>query len=61
MEYNVINGEIEVDSLTITFVSNSSIVMVGDLKTISLSNAFETPPEKTIVGVTLGVVLPETE
>jgi spore germination protein PD len=56
MEYAVINGEVEVGNLNITFVSNSSLIMVGDIKEIFLSNAFETPPESTIVGVTLPTI-----
>jgi spore germination protein PD len=56
MEYTVINQETEVTDLNVTFVSNSSIVIVGDVKTISLSNAYETPPEDVIVGVTLPTI-----
>ncbi|RCW51247.1 spore gernimation protein GerPD [Paenibacillus prosopidis] len=53
MEYNVINGELEVTLLKVTYVSTSSTVMVGEIKAISLFSAFEGPPEELIVGVTI--------
>lgn len=56
MEYNVINGELEVALLKVTYVSTSSTVMVGDIKTVSLYSAFEGPPEKLIVGVTIPTI-----
>lgn len=56
MEYNVINGEISVCFFDISYVSESSVFMVGDTQEIHLANAFETPPEKVIVGVTLPII-----
>jgi spore germination protein PD len=53
MEYNVINGELEVTLIKVTYVSTSSTVMVGDIKAVSLFSAFEGPPEELIVGVTI--------
>lgn len=58
MEYNVINGELAVDHIRMTFVSTSSTVMVGDIKAISLFSAFEGPPEELIVGVTIPTLPP---
>lgn len=53
MEFNVINGEINVNSLDITYLSTASTLFVGDIKTVILYGAFESPPEKVIVGVTI--------
>jgi spore germination protein PD len=53
MEFTVINGEIIVDRIDISYLSTSSTFMVGDIRTISLTSAFDTPPEKVIIGVTL--------
>ncbi|HUC92229.1 MAG TPA: spore gernimation protein GerPD [Paenibacillus sp.] len=58
MEYNVINGEISVSSIDIFSLGGSSSFMVGDIKTISLSSAYETPPENLIVGVTIPLAPP---
>jgi spore germination protein PD len=56
MEFNVINGAIQVDHIDITYVSTSSTFLVGDIDSVALVSAFETPPEKVIVGVTLPFV-----
>jgi spore germination protein PD len=53
MDYTVINGELTVANIKIRFVGTASTVIVGDIRTIDLSNAFEGPPEELIVGVTL--------
>ncbi|UVI33291.1 spore gernimation protein GerPD [Paenibacillus spongiae] len=58
MEYTVINGELEVDCVKMTFLSTASTFMVGDIETISLFSAFEGPPEKLIVGVTIPIAAP---
>ncbi|MBE1445463.1 spore gernimation protein GerPD [Paenibacillus sp. OAS669] len=58
MEFEVINGELHVGSIDITYLSTASVFLVGDIRTITLYGAFETPPEKVIVGVT---VLPFVE
>lgn len=52
MDFDVINGEIKVCRIDITFLSTSSTLMVGDIDTVVLVSAFETPPEEVIVGVT---------
>lgn len=56
IRYTVKHGDLSVQSLTISSVSVSSILFVGDVKSIALSSIYETPPESTIVGVTVGVV-----
>ncbi|MDF2963718.1 MAG: spore gernimation protein GerPD [Paenibacillus sp.] len=56
MEFTVINGEIIVDHVDISYMSTSSTFMVGDIRSISLTSAFETPPEEMIIGVTLPIV-----
>lgn len=58
MEYHVINGGLTVSTIKMFYVSTSSVFIVGDCKTITLSNAFEGPPEAVIVGVTLPVLPP---
>jgi|GEM_PF-1352285 len=56
MKYAVTNGDISVKKLAVGDVATSSILLVGDAKTIFLANFFETPPEALIVGVSLGAV-----
>lgn len=58
MEYNVINGEVCVNDIDIFAIGGSSGLMVGDTKTISLTSAYETPPETMIVGVTIPLIPP---
>ncbi|OXM86997.1 spore gernimation protein GerPD [Paenibacillus rigui] len=53
MEFNVINGGIEVGKIDITYLSTSSTFMIGDICSVSLMSAYETPPENMIVGVTI--------
>lgn len=53
MEFNVRNGQIQVDTIDITYLSTSSTLMVGDIQSVNLISGFETPPEKMIVGVTI--------
>lgn len=53
MEFNVRNGQIQVDTIDITYLSTSSTLMVGDIRSVNLVSGFETPPEKMIVGVTI--------
>lgn len=52
MDFTVINGEITVNKIDITYLSTSSTLMIGDIDTVSLTSAFESPPEEMIVGVT---------
>jgi spore germination protein PD len=53
LEFTVINRELLVDHIDITYISTSSTLLIGDIRSIALTSAFETPPEKVIVGVTL--------
>ncbi|MBO8171740.1 MAG: spore gernimation protein GerPD [Bacillaceae bacterium] len=53
MTYTVINEELKVEDASITFITTSSVFFVGDIKTISLATAFDSPPEEEIVGVTI--------
>ncbi|NOU97362.1 spore gernimation protein GerPD [Paenibacillus sp. LMG 31456] len=56
MEFTVINGGVVVDYIEISYLSSSSTFMVGDIRSISLISAFDTPPEKVIIGVTIPFV-----
>jgi len=56
MNFTVINGEISVKKVAITYLSTGSTFFVGDLERVALSSAFDTPPEQTIVGVTVPFV-----
>lgn len=51
LDFTVINGETTVRRIDIRFLSTSSILFVGDIDKVSLTNAFESPPEEIIVGV----------
>ena len=44
MEFNVVNHEICVGNIKVVGVSSSSIFLVGDVQTVQLSSAFDTPP-----------------
>ncbi|MCR8635366.1 MULTISPECIES: spore gernimation protein GerPD [Paenibacillus] len=57
MEFTVINGGVVVDYIEISYISISSTFMVGDICSISLISAFDTPPEKVIIGVTVPFVV----
>lgn len=50
MNFTVINREICVGTIRIIGVTTSSVFLVGDTETISLSSAFDTPPESLIIG-----------
>jgi len=50
MNYTVINKDINVGMIRIIGVSSSSVFLVGDTNTISLSSIFDTPPESLIIG-----------
>lgn len=47
---NVVNECLQVGQIRIIGVGSSSVVLVGDTETISLSSAFDTPPESLIIG-----------
>ncbi|MCL7748453.1 spore gernimation protein GerPD [Halalkalibacter alkaliphilus] len=50
MNFTVVNKNICVDNIRMGDCSSASIFLVGDAETISLSAAFDTPPESLIVG-----------
>jgi spore germination protein PD len=51
MNFTVINHNISVGKIEIPGgVAAASIFLVGDADTISLSSAFDTPPESLIIG-----------
>ncbi|WP_332628743.1 spore gernimation protein GerPD [Halalkalibacter flavus] len=50
MNFTVVNKNISVDNVRVTDVASSAIFLVGDAETISLSSAFDTPPESLIIG-----------
>ncbi|GAE35443.1 hypothetical protein [Halalkalibacter akibai] len=50
MNFTVVNKNVNVDNVRIIGVSTSSLFLVGDADTITLSSAFDTPPESLIVG-----------
>lgn len=49
MEHNVINHQLCVGNIHITGVSSSSLFLIGDVQTVQLSSAFDTPPESLII------------
>lgn len=50
MNFTVVNHNLTVGSIHVTGVSSSSVFLVGDTETISLSSIFDTPPESLIIG-----------
>jgi len=50
MNFTVVNKDIKVGNIDIMGVSTSSIFLIGDTKTITLSSSFDTPPESLIIG-----------
>ncbi|MFC0557689.1 spore gernimation protein GerPD [Halalkalibacter alkalisediminis] len=50
MNFTVVNKNVSVDNVRIIGVSSSSLFLVGDADTITLSSAFDTPPESLIIG-----------
>jgi spore germination protein PD len=50
MNFTVVNKDINVGNIDIMGVSSSSVFLIGDTKTITLSSAFDTPPESLIIG-----------
>ncbi|PLT30425.1 spore gernimation protein GerPD [Peribacillus deserti] len=55
MIFNVVNKDICVGSIKIRAIASSSLLLVGDTKTIQLASAFDTPPESLIVGPLVSV------
>jgi len=50
MNFTVVNKQLCVDNIRVLGVSSSSIFLVGDADSISLSSVFDTPPESLIIG-----------
>ncbi|KKI93563.1 spore gernimation protein GerPD [Bacillus sp. SA1-12] len=50
MNFTVVNHDLQVGSIRIIGVSSSSVFLIGDTNTISLSSVFDTPPESMIIG-----------
>lgn len=50
MNYTVINKDLCVGFINIVGVSSSSVFLIGDTNTISMSSIFDTPPESLIAG-----------
>ena len=50
MNFTVVNKDICVDNIRVIGVSSSSIFLVGDTESISLSSIFDTPSESLIIG-----------
>ena len=50
MNFDVVNRDICVGSITVLGVSSSSVLMVGDTNSIQLTSLFDTPPEALIIG-----------
>ncbi|MBU7590981.1 spore gernimation protein GerPD [Metabacillus halosaccharovorans] len=50
MNFTVVNRNIEVGNIRIVGVASSSVFLIGDTQTISLSSIFDTPPESLIIG-----------
>ncbi|MES1039547.1 spore gernimation protein GerPD [Peribacillus simplex] len=50
MEFNVTNHQLCVGDIHITGVASSSLFLIGDVQTVQLSSAFDTPPESLIIG-----------
>ena len=60
MKMVVENKSICVGDIKVVGVASSSVLLVGDTRTISLSSIFDTPPESLIIGP-LGLVQTEEE
>ncbi|MGJ9383422.1 spore gernimation protein GerPD [Salipaludibacillus sp. CF4.18] len=50
MNFTVVNKQVSVDNVRIIGVASSSVFLVGDTDSISLSSVFDTPPESLIIG-----------
>jgi spore germination protein PD len=50
MNFTVVNRDIQVGSIRIIGVASSSVFLIGDTNTITLSSVFDTPSESLIVG-----------
>ena len=50
MNFTVVNRNLCVGNIKVIGVATSSVFLIGDTKTISLSSTFDTPPESLIIG-----------
>ena len=50
MNFQVYNRDLCVQSIKVTGISSSSLLLVGDSHTIQLASTFDTPSESLIVG-----------
>lgn len=50
MNYTVVNKDLNVGIVRVMSVSSSSVFLIGDTNTISLSSIFDTPPEAVVIG-----------
>ncbi|RID86195.1 spore gernimation protein GerPD [Peribacillus asahii] len=49
MEFNVVNHQLCVDNININGVASASLFLIGDVQTVQLASAFDTPPESLII------------
>ncbi|NEW08018.1 spore gernimation protein GerPD [Paenibacillus sp. SYP-B3998] len=49
MNFCVVNKQLFVGDVRIIGVASSSVLLIGDTETISLSSMFDTPPESVII------------
>jgi spore germination protein PD len=50
LEMQVVNGKVEIGRIRILGIGSSSVLQIGDAKTITCSSIFDSPPESLIVG-----------
>ena len=50
MAFYVTNENLCVNAIEVAVVSSSSLLQIGDTKTIQLFSFFDTPPESLIIG-----------
>lgn len=51
MEFNVVNHGLCIGKVDIGGISSSSLLLVGDVNSVQLASAFDTPPSSFIVPV----------
>ncbi|MBA9025233.1 MULTISPECIES: hypothetical protein [Bacillaceae] len=59
MEFNITNGELCVGQIDVSIVASSSLFLIGDVQTIQLASAFDTPPESLIIGTAFAPLTPK--
>ncbi|WP_163101659.1 spore gernimation protein GerPD [Peribacillus alkalitolerans] len=50
MELHVTNENLCVGNIQVSGVASSALFLIGDVNTVQLSSAFDTPPESMIIG-----------